>query len=59
MSIPVQDSALISDVPDFRSFPIAEVTTAVSPDLTDIMRRIVPLSSDPERPPVSAFNSSI
>ncbi len=49
----------MSDLPDFRSFPITDVTTAVSPGLTDIMRRVVPLISDPERPAVSAFNSSI
>jgi len=58
MSISVQESTIISNLPDFRSFPIADVTTAMSPDLTDIIRRVVPLS-DPERPAVSAFNSSI
>jgi FXSXX-COOH protein len=59
MSVSVQEPAVRSDLPDFRSFPIADVTTAVSPDLSDIMRRVMPLSSDPERPAVSAFNSSI
>jgi FXSXX-COOH protein len=59
MSVSAQEPTVISSLPDFRSFPIAEVATVVSPDLTDVMRRIVPLSSDPERPPVSAFNSSI
>ena len=59
MSISVQEPVVISDLPDFRSFPIADVTTATAPDLTDIIRRAVPLISDPERPAVSAFNSSI
>lgn len=59
MSISVQEPVVMSDLPDFRSFPITDVTTAVSPGLTDIMRRVVPLISDPERPAVSAFNSSI
>lgn len=59
MSISVQEPVVISDLPDFRSFPIADVTTAAAPDLTDIIRRTVPLISDPERPAVSAFNSSI
>jgi FXSXX-COOH protein len=56
MSLSVQEPAVLSDLPDLRDFPIAEVATAVSPEMTDIMRRII---ADPERPAVSAFNSSI
>jgi FXSXX-COOH protein len=56
MSLSVQESAVVSDLPDLRDFPIAEVAATVSPEMANIMRRII---SDPERPAVSAFNSSI
>jgi FXSXX-COOH protein len=59
MNVSVQESAVTTNLPDFRGLPIAEVATTVTPDLADIMRRVVPLSTDPERPAVSAFNSSI
>ena len=56
MSLSVQEPAVVSDLPDLRDFPIAEVVATVSPRMADIMRRII---TDPERPAVSAFNSSI
>jgi len=56
MSLSVQDPAVVSDLPDLRDFSIGEIASAVSPEMADIMRRII---IDPERPAVSAFNSSI
>jgi FXSXX-COOH protein len=59
MSLSVQEPAVMSDLPDLRDLPIDEVAATVSSGMGDIMRRIMPLSTDPERPQVSAFNSSI
>jgi FXSXX-COOH protein len=59
MSLSVQESAVVSDLLDLSDVPMSEVVTTVSPEIGDIMRRIMPLSTDPERPTVSAFNSSI
>ncbi len=56
MSLSVQEPAVVSDLPDLRDCSIAEVAATVSPEMADIMRRII---TDPERLAVSAFNSSI
>jgi FXSXX-COOH protein len=59
IDVAVQEPTVLSDLPDFRDFPIEDVATTSVPDIADIMRRILPLPSDPQRPSVSAFNSSI
>jgi FXSXX-COOH protein len=48
----------MSGLLDFREIPLAEVANIISPDMRDTIRRVMPLSADPERPAVSAFNSS-
>jgi FXSXX-COOH protein len=48
----------MSGLLDFREIPLAEVANIISPDMRDTIRRVMPLSTDPERPAVSAFNSS-
>jgi FXSXX-COOH protein len=58
MSISVQETVM-SDLLDLSDTPLAEVANIISPDMGDIIRRAMPLSADPERPAVSAFNSSI
>jgi FXSXX-COOH protein len=59
MSLSVQESVVISDVPDLREIPIGEIAASISSDMSEVMRRIMPLGTDSERPAVSAFNSSI
>jgi|HubBroStandDraft_6_1064221.scaffolds.fasta_scaffold321852_2 FXSXX-COOH protein len=58
MSLSVQETVM-SDLLDLSDTPLAEVADTVSSDIGDIIRRAMPLSADPERPAVSAFNSSI
>jgi hypothetical protein len=58
IDVAVQEPTVMSDLPDFRDFPIADVATSSLPEMAGIMRRIMP-ATDPQRPSVSAFNSSI
>jgi hypothetical protein len=59
IDVAVQEPTVMSDLPDFRDFPIEDLTTTSVPDIADIMRRVMPLTTDPQRPSVSAFNSAI
>ena len=59
IDVAMQEPTVMSDLPDFRDFPIADVATSSVPEMAEIMRRIMPLTADPQRPSVSAFNSSI
>jgi hypothetical protein len=58
MSTCVQEPAILSDLPDIRNIPIAEVVDGRY-DLAGLVRHAMPPISGQERPSVSAFNSSI
>lgn len=55
----VSRDATCSSLADLRDVPIEDIAAALPPELVSLVQRIMPQAADLQRPPVSAFNSSI
>jgi len=57
--VDVSRDATCSSLADLRDVPIEDIAAALPPELVSLVQRIMPQAADLQRPPVSAFNSSI